>query len=357
MKKLFSSVLAVLLALSCPVQGFGDDVWDLSTMAIANGTVQAVSHVDVTAPFSGTLDVFDLSAGDLVSAGDTLMRMVTTPLYATEDGVCRAVFAAVGDDASAVTARYGGIIGIEPDEAMQISATTAGAYNDDDNRTLRLGETLYFQSSKNNRVDGTGRVTSVSGQSYRVDVLTGSFELDESVTLYRDEDYETKQCVGKGVVGRRDSLLIASAGRVASLEVSEGETVKAGQLLARVIGADAAPGDTGDIVCPESGVISAVSAVPGQQVYRGQVLARIELDSELEVEADVDEMDLHSLKVGDTLPVTLDVNESNVLTGTVTEISALGASRQNAAYYTVCVSIPAGSALLGASASVYLPGK
>ena len=45
---------------------------------------------------------------------------------------------------------------------------------------------------------------------------------------------------------------------------------------------------------------------------------------------------------------------ATLATGTVTEISALGVTRQNAAYYTVHVSIPASSGRLGASASVYL---
>ena len=41
--------------------------------------------------------------------------------------------------------------------------------------------------------------------------------------------------------------------------------------------------------------------------------------------------------------------------GTVTEISALGVTRQNAAYYSVHVSIDDSSVMLGQSASVYLP--
>ena len=52
--------------------------------------------------------------------------------------------------------------------------------------------------------------------------------------------------------------------------------------------------------------------------------------------------------------MTLDVNKAQVLNGTVTEISALGVTKQNAAYYTVHVSIPSGSGRLGASASIYL---
>ena len=69
----------------------------------------------------------------------------------------------------------------------------------------------------------------------------------------------------------------------------------------------------------------------------------------------VDEADLGTLAVGDLVPVTLDMQPDHVLMATVTRISALGVSRQNAAYFTVRASLPAGSGLLGASASMYLP--
>ena len=68
-------------------------------------------------------------------------------------------------------------------------------------------------------------------------------------------------------------------------------------------------------------------------------------------------MDLGGLRVGDKLPVTLDTDESRVLTGTVTGISALGVTRQNAAYYTVHLTVEGAELMLGQSASVYLPKK
>ena len=46
---------------------------------------------------------------------------------------------------------------------QQMQASTTGAYNDDANRTLHLGETLYFKSNKSSRVEGQGQVVAVSG--------------------------------------------------------------------------------------------------------------------------------------------------------------------------------------------------
>ena len=352
MKKLLS-LLACLTLLVTPA--LAEDA--LTDCAIANANVSAVRHVDVVAPFSGTLTAFDLSVGDRVSAGDVLMSLQTTGLYATEDGTVGAVFAGVGDDAQAVSERYGGIVGVEPEALMQLQCTPAAAYNSADNRHIRLGETLYFRSSKTDREEGSGQVVAVSGQSYVVEIAEGDFDLDESMNLYRKDTYQQKDCVGKGTVTRRSDVLTQAAGRVTAMHVAQGDMVKNGQLLAEVVSSDAEPGASPIVTAPEGGVVSSVQAAPGQQVWKGQVLCRIELDAALEVVAEVDEMDLGSLSVGDKLSVTIDMLGSRVLNGTVTEISAMGVTRQNAAYYTIHVSIPADSALLGASASVYLPRK
>lgn len=328
---------------------------DLTGRPLADGVVSAVHYLDVTAPMSGTLNAFDLTAGDTVAAGQNLMGFVTTGVYATENATVGAVFVQPGDDAAAAMARYGMLLGLEPAQSQQIQASTTGAYNDDANRTLYLGETLYFKSNKSSRVEGQGQVVAVSGAQYTVDVLAGDFELNESLTLYRDDGYDQKDCVGKGAIVRRDPLPVQGSGRVAAVHVQEGQQVTAGQLLLELVSADADPQAFSPwVTAQEAGVVASVAVTPGQQVWKGQLLCRLYLTDDLEVVAEVDEMDLGTLRVGDTLPVTLDMNPEQIITGTVTEISALGVTRQNAAYYTVHVSIPASSGRLGASASVYL---
>lgn len=325
---------------------------DLAGRPVADGTVAAVRYTDVTAPFSGTLCPFTVEAGDAVQQGEALMELVTTKLYAPEDGVVRALFAAEGDSAADVCARYGGVLGIEPTHQLVLNATTSGAF-DAAHRLLRLGETLYFRFGG---TDGVGRVIVVSGNSYQVEVLEGNFDLGKKLNLYRNDKCGSSDCVGTAVVARRDGAMVQAAGRIVKLHVAEGDAVTAGQLLMEVVSADAAPDlRSAQVECPDSGVITAVAVQPGQQVWKGQTLFRVSMTDELEVIASVDETDLHGLKVGDTLPVTLDWNKARVLTGKVTEISSLGTARQNAAYYAVHVSIPAGSGPLGASASVYLP--
>ena len=351
MKKLLILLTALMVISSSAMAA---DI-PLSDYAIANGTVTAVRFVDVTAPYSGTLDTFDLAAGDRVSAGDALFSMLLTTLYAPEAGTVT-LFAGADDDAAGVLFHYGALASLETETQQQIAASTANAYNNKENHILYVGETLYFRSSNNNREEGYGQVIRVDGNNYVVDVIKGDFDIGESFNLYRNDRYESRDNVGRGTVVRRNPLSIVGAGRVFELLVGNGDQLKANAPIMTLMSADAAPGASPVIAAPEDAVVATVAVSPGQQVWKGQLLARLYLTNELEVIAEVDEIDLHGLKVGDTLPVTLDVNESNVLTGTVTEISALGVTRQNAAYYTVHVSLSGtANALLGGSASVYLP--
>lgn len=349
MKK-FLTLLLSLMTLASPALAEGD----LTGYAIANGTVTAVTYVDVTAPYSGTLAPFTLEAGDTVEAGTALFELLTTTLYAPEEGTLQAVFAAPGDDAAALINRYGALAAIEPQNSLRIQASTAGAYDDEENRRIHIGETLYFRSVLEDKEEGFGRVIAVEGKNYVVEIQDGDFEVNEALTLYRSDDYKSKERVGKGTVSRRDPVLLQGQGRVAALLAQPGDQVAAGQPLMTLMSADADQGAQPQVTAPAAGVVAQVAVSAGQQVWKGQVLARLYLTDALEVVAEVDEIDLGGLKVGDSLPITLDMDPDTVLSGTVTDISALGVTRQNAAYYAVHVSLPGTDIPLGASASVYL---
>ncbi len=351
MKKALSLLLAGLLlaapALSCAA--------DLSGCSIANGVVSAARHVDVTAPCSGTLLSYDLEVGDAVTSGQTLMQMMSTTVYAPEDGKIGALFIAAGDDASAAMQRYGCVMTIEPEHLLMIEASVSISTSDTKNRMIHTGETVYALRETTATSEGSGRVIRVSGNTYLVELTDGDLNVGNSVNLYRDEDHTSKNAIGKGSVVRREDALVQGAGRVLEVYVREGDAVKAGDRLFTVLSSDAAPGASDVLSAPNAGVISALPFSPGQQVWKGALLCRIELTDQLEVTASVDEIDLRDLRVGDSVQVTLDMDEERVINGTVTEISGLGVTRSNAAYYTVRVSLPSGYGKLGCIASVYLP--
>ena len=352
MKTKYLGILCALLLLAVSCAG----AEDLSGYSMTSANVTAVSFVDIVAPCSGTLASFDLQAGDPVSEGQVLFSMLTTPVYAPESGTVKAVFVQTGEDTSWAMGTYGMVMAIEPDMAQYVACTTTGAYNDAENKTLHVGETLYFQSAKGDKEEGTGMVAAVNGDSYTVFILTGSFDEKETLSMHRKDSYNTRDCVGKGTVARRSTICVAASGIAAEVAVEEGAHVSKGDCLLRALSADAEANTAPDVTAAADGVLASVPVVSGQQVWKGELLCRVYLTDALEVTADVDEVDLHGLKVGDEVKVTLDTAQSKVLDGTVTEISALGVTRQNAALYTVHVSLNgAGDLMLGQSASLYLP--
>ena len=289
-----------------------------------------------------------------MSAGETLFTMRTADITAPEDGTVRRVFAEAGDSADAVMSTYGSVLALEPASQLRVRGTYAGAYNREKNRHVHVGDTLYFRLNGKN---GTCVVIAAGEGGYEAEVTSGSFRSGRNVDLFLNSKRRSEDKVGVGRTYYRDDLPVPAAGRVAEILVAPGDQVKKGDVLLRVMAPDADAGASPDVTAPSAGVVGLLGVSPGEQVWKGRLLCRLLHSDDPEIVAQVDEMDLGGLRVGDKLPVTLDTDESRVLTGTVTGISALGVTRQNAAYYTVHLTVEGAELMLGQSASVYLPKK
>lgn len=320
--------------------------------ATANASIVAPDTAKITAPFSGTLLPFDLTAGDAVSAGDTLFALDTVPVYAAQSGTVAAVFAAEGDDAAGAAAHYGALAVIEPEHPLYIAADTDDAHENDDNKYIHAGETVYL---KRNDEKGTGLVTKVDGKYYTVEILTGDFDLDDTVRCYRESAMPYDSEIGRGKVKRYPDAGVQAAGRVTAVHVQPGDKVKTGDLLFETVDALAAVNASPVISAPISGAVTALYAASGAQVYRGQLLCEIADLTKLELSAEIDEIDLAAIRVDDVLTYTLDAYADKTFTGTVTEIRPIGAPRQNATYFDVRLTPPEGVTLLpGMNATVTL---
>ena len=347
MKRVLMLLLALCLLCTAAVAE------EAAPLATANATVISATTTQITAPYAGTLLTFDLAQGDRVSAGDTLMALDTQKIYASQSGTLQAVFAEPGDDAEGIQQRYGALAVIEPENALYISATTRDAYNDDENRYLHAGEILYLKLGD---TEGTGRVTSVTDSGYVVEILTGSFEVGDKVQCFRDADHSTKKKVGSGTVCRYPDVQLTGAGRVLAVHKHAGEQVQAGDLIMELTPSACPPTVTsGEVISPVDGAVSALYVSSGAQVYQGQLLCEIQDLTQLELSAQVDEVYLSWVKVGDTLTFTLDAYADREYTGQVTEILPLGVEMQNATYYEVRLTISNAQDLLpGMSGTLYI---
>jgi len=343
MKKL-SVFTALLLALSLSCAG--------ALAATANATIAAPVTYKLTAPFAGTLLPFDLTQGDAVEEGELLFAIDTIPVYAAQNGTVAAVFVSEGDDGAGAQSHYGAMAYIEPEFPLYIDADNDDAYDKDENRYQHAGETLYL---KWGNTTGTGRILSVSGDDYIVEIHSGDFDVDDTVRCFRESHHPQSSEIGRGKVKRFADIAVNASGRVARVHVQPGDTVRTGDLLFEMIDAQSAHGASPEIVSPVSGAVTSLSAVSGAQVYRGQLLGEIADLSALELSVELDELDLTAVNVGDTLSYTLDAYGDKVFTGTVTKIRPIGTPRQNATYFDVRVTVPQGvSVLPGMNGTVLL---
>ena len=352
MKKKMICLVLCLLMLAPLCAASAEEV----TVSTANATVDAANTVQLTAPFAGVLLPYDWDGGERISSGDVVLELDTTKLYAPADGTLQGVFAEEGDLCEDVIAQYGKIANIEKDEARAINATTSGRYNSDENKELHVGSTIYVEQTDDTSNTGEGRITALNGSAYSVELTAGEFVEGDQVKLYRDEKMGSKTCIGSGVLVRGADVAVQGSGRILKSYCRQGQQVKKGQLLFELAPADCAPTVTDGSLKADCDGILELKAASGQQVYKGQVLAVLHDLSAMEVTAQVDEVDLDKVRVGDTLKVVFDRYPDTELSGTVLSMAGLGVQKQNATYYDVKLSLSTSLELLpGMNATVYLP--
>ena len=352
--RLKKQLLAFIFVFVC-VSGLAQSGAEISGISLktANANIIAPNTFFLTAPFAGSLLPFSWRVGDPVPGQEAVFEMDTVKVYAPQSGRLTALFGAPGDDAEGIAARYGALCVIEPKRMYYIEASTSTAYKNDGNKLIHAGETLYLKSGGEK---GIGRVTSVAQGNYTVEIIDGSFYLNDAVTCYRESGYAGAGITGSGKVMRYNDVLINARGRIFAVHKREGDVVEAGDLLFEVIDSGSDPGtDSTMIFSPGYGAIAAVHVMPGSQVPKGQLLCEISDLTYLELSVQMDEIYIADIRVGDSLAFVLDAFDGQRFTGNVIRIMPLGSNRQNAAYYDVRVSLPENSGFLpGMNATVYI---
>lgn len=303
----------------------------------ANGVVESSAVAQLTAPCSGVLLPFDWESGDVVSAGDVLFEMDTSKIFAPVNGTVRAVFAQAGRQAADVMNEHGMLISIQKERDVVIRCTTSGAYNDAENRRIHAGETVYVEQSSDRDNKGAGRIVSKNDTEYVVELTKGDFEDGDSVKIYREDTMSSKSCIGSGTVGYAEDVTVDGSGYIVACAVQEGQQVRQGDLLVEVLSQDAEPTlRSAKLQAGAEGALE-IFTTSGAQVYKGQLLAKVHDLNSVRVVASVDEMDLDHVQLGGSVNIVFDRYPGEVVVGTVSEIGALGQTRQNAAYYDVAI--------------------
>jgi len=188
-------------------------------------------------------------------------------------------------------------------------------------------------------------------------LLTGAFFALGGARSSDNAVYEF-HTVDRGVVARtvtgtgrvapvnEEVVLAPSGGQVVELAVDVGDTVAKGEVLLRMSG-----GNT--ITAPRPGEVTVLFARHNEWVNPGARLVEITDFAKLEITAQVDELDIAKLSVGQSVSVDIIALRDEDITGQITSIAREGVLAGGITTFAVKISLPNPAGLLvGMSAEI-----
>ena len=291
-----------------------------------DGTVTCMPGVAQEASMGGTVSEVYVQAGDYVHAGDAVARLTPTRVYAPCDGTVEALFAAPGQSADTATSRYGGVMALLPESLYTVYASSEYAYESVRTSQVVPGQPVYMKCTRDGSHRGVGVVTETDGNLIWIDATGGTFHNGETVYVYMESDYQSRDRLAKGTVVASTVRNVSATGYIYKTYVAPGDFVEKGQLLMETLTALPQDGTTGDCVltAEAEGYVASVSVQPGTTVQRGAAMLTYCPADGLRVTAQASEFDVNSIALGDPALITAELSEETVsFVGTVSAISYL----------------------------------
>lgn len=305
MKRILGMLLSLIL-LAAP---------GLAESMTLEGTVVATKTVAVLSRGAGVLEEVSVQAGDRVEAGQELAALMCDVTYAEVSGTVK-LYGEPGESAETLTERYGAVAYVMPDIAFTVSATTRNAYDAAENKIIRSGETVYLRGTTDTAKTGTGTVTVVSGSSYTVEVTESTLEDGDTVYIYRDASLSAASRIGKGSVSHTEPVAYAGSGAVSETYVADGAHVEEGQPLFGTV-------ETGAyaqrLASGVDGTVAEVQVSPGDAVEAGSLIAAVYPEDALRLRVLATETELQEIAVGQS--VTLAFTDGTAAQGVVERIA------------------------------------
>ena len=161
--------------------------------------------------------------------------------------------------------------------------------------------------------------------------------------------------------GAEQPVSVTGAGRVSKIYVSEGDSVKRGDLLFSMDSTDVSKSiEAAELaisisekniekaqakladnatIAPVSGVLSALSVQEGQQVTAGMAVGQVVSTTEQQVVIEVDELDIPLVKLGQKAVIRVDALEDREFSGRVEKIAELGLTMGGITTYDVTIAL------------------
>lgn len=321
------------------------------------GQIDAGAEKPVFAPFGGVVGEALVSESDIVRAGDTLLTLETTKVYAPCDGIVGSLRAQAGDDITTLVDRYGALLYIEPAGTFLVETDTTYAYASAENLLVHVGETVYIGSRNSSARLGTGFVTKVENEAYTVEVTSGNLIMGDNVSIFRTSDLQADSKIGSGTISRNALVPVTAEGSVYTLHVQQGDAVKKGDLLLETVqgSLDYNAYPTNQVPSGYDAIVATMNAAVGDSVSKGQTLAILYPMDSLRVVVQASESDLRNIRLGDSVTIECTgLSDSQQFEGVVYAISGLATEGEEQVTFPVTIQFePRSDVRIGMSAIVY----
>ena len=372
---------------------------DVSSSITGSGTLEAADSYSVTTLIEGSILTADFEEGDEVEEGTILytidssdasnsleqaeislnqaQRSYNNQLESQEDliitapvsGQVYSIDVEVGDDVAAgetvATIRDSQTMSLE----VSFPADAAASFYVGQSATVTLDSTFETLTGTISKISGTDTVLTgnVIVRTVTIDVSNPG-GLSTEQTASAAVGTATSTASGTFTYKEEETVTAQVSGEVSSIRVFEGDQVSSGQTLIVLTSDDLDDSlqsaseslrnaeislenqyenlDDYTITSPIKGTIVDKNYNAGETTEANQVLCTIYDLSYLTMTLSVDELDIASIEVGQSVSIVADAVEDTTYTGTVTKVSVAGTSSGSATTYPVTIRIDETDGLL-----------
>ena len=314
--------------------------------------IATVTNASLLSAMSTLQDSLDSLDASIAEAEDD---EVSSTITAGASGRVKKIYVSDDDEVTDVMYEYGALMLLSLDGYMAVDIETDA---------LAAGSEVTVTTSDGTAYDGT--VKKSSGGTATILITDNGTEYDDEVTVTDADGNE----IGTGNLYIHSQIIVTGyAGTVSDVEVSENESVDAGDTLITLTDTETSVAydsllneraeveellndliriyKEGGVCATVSGSIESLGSSSSSDMtdqssgtsYSTTTIAEIAPDSRMEITISVDETDILSLEVGQEATVTIDSIGDDEFTGSVTEISTTATSGSGVTAYSATVTI------------------
>ncbi len=298
MIKRIIAVLAVFM-LIVPAALASDYQW------MFDGKVKAGKEISLQVPFSGSIKSILVKENELIKKDTPIFEVEGDICYAPVDGTVGVILAKPGDNLATTKELLKASIYINTNDNGTIKCTYLHSSRPYEFRVAQLGEKVYIRNRSDETQVGEGVVVARDKDGYTVKITEGDMRFDSKVFIFRSSTYDAKMRLGSGTIARTDPVAVNAEGTLIKMLCSRGDKVKAGDPLF-IFTKSSYDGEDPIVKMPQDGVITKFDKKVNDTAEVGTGIANYIASDDMYVSANLNELEISRIKVGDKLTANIE---------------------------------------------------